>query len=185
MIGLKTPEGLDVEGVDRFWMQQALLLADLAEAQGEVPVGALIVYEGVCIAAASNAPISLNDPTAHAEVLALRQAGQVVGNYRLLHTTLYVTLEPCAMCAGAMVHARVGRVVYAAADPRTGACGSVFNLVQSPQLNHQCQVQGGVCAEDSRQRLQAFFRQRRHLSRVLAADDGVCQDVASSPLSME
>jgi len=160
-VGLSTPSDLDQAGVDVFWMEKALLLAAQAEANDEVPVGALIVYEGKCIAAACNAPISLNDPTAHAEIRALRAAGHYLNNYRLPDTTLYVTLEPCSMCAGAMVHARIARVVFASHDPRTGACGSVYNLLQSEQLNHRCQVDYGFCADKSTRLLKDFFRRRR------------------------
>lgn len=161
LIGLSTPIDLDQSGVDAFWMEKALLLAQVAESNDEVPVGALIVYDGRCIAAACNAPIGLSDPTAHAEVLALRAAGQYLNNYRLTDATLYVTLEPCSMCAGAMIHARIHRVVFAAHDPRTGACGSVFNILQSSDLNHQCILTNGVLAESSSRLLQSFFRRRR------------------------
>jgi tRNA(adenine34) deaminase len=161
IVGLSTPADLDQTGVDVFWMEKALMLAAQAESNDEVPVGALIVYQGQCIAAACNAPIGLNDPTAHAEILALRAAGQYLNNYRLTDTTLYVTLEPCCMCAGAMIHARITRVVFGAPDPRTGACGSVFNVLQSTSLNHQCELTSHVIAETSKQLLQSFFRRRR------------------------
>lgn len=161
IIELSAPVDLDQAGVDTFWMEKALQLAQEAETNNEVPVGAVIVLNGVCIAAACNAPIGLNDPTAHAEILALRAAGKAISNYRLTNATLYVTLEPCAMCAGAMVHARIKRVVYAAPDPRTGAAGSVMNVLQFPGLNHCCQVDGGVFAEESANRLQQFFKRRR------------------------
>lgn len=161
LIGVAAPVDLDQSAVDVFWMEKALLLADEAESNDEVPVGALIVHNGICIAAACNAPIGLHDPTAHAEILALRAAGQVVTNYRLTDATLYVTLEPCAMCAGAMVHARIKRVVYATPDPRTGAAGSVMNVLQFPALNHCCQVDSGVLAEESANRLRRFFKRRR------------------------
>jgi tRNA(adenine34) deaminase len=155
---------LDPVEIDQFWMQQALTLAQIAQAQGEVPVGALVVLDGLCVGYGYNSVITLNDPTAHAEVLALRMAGLQLNNYRLLQAVLYVTLEPCPMCAGAMVHARVGRVVYAALDPRTGASGeehSVFNLLQSSVLNHRCQVSSGVLAEASTQLLRSFFQAKR------------------------
>ncbi|MCC5860788.1 MAG: tRNA adenosine(34) deaminase TadA [Gammaproteobacteria bacterium] len=143
-------------------MSRALELAREAERHGEVPVGALLVSpEGECLAAAWNRPIGLNDPTAHAEMLVLREAGLRLGNYRLTGTTFYVTLEPCPMCAMAMVHARVSRVVFAAPDPRTGACGSLMNLVQHPTLNHRLEVTGGVLAEESAQLLRGFFQGRR------------------------
>jgi tRNA(adenine34) deaminase len=143
------------------WMTRALELAQCAAAEGEVPVGALVVQDGVVIGEGWNRPIAAHDPTAHAEIQALRAAARHVGNYRLVDTTLYVTLEPCAMCAGAMVHARVRRVVFGAPDPRTGAAGSVFNLLQAAQLNHQSEVCGGVLAEQSGALLRAFFQARR------------------------
>ncbi len=143
------------------FMSRALELAREAQAAGEVPVGAVIVKDGVIIAEGSNRPIGGNDPTAHAEIVAMRAAANVVGSYRLLNTTLYVTLEPCAMCAGAMVHARVGRVVYGATDPRAGAAGSVFNIVQSAALNHRVEVEGGVRGEDCGKLLRDFFVARR------------------------
>jgi len=142
-------------------MNYALEQAQLAEQNGEVPVAALIVQGNRLIATGINAPIALHDPTAHAEILALRHAGEALQNYRLPNTTLYVTLEPCPMCAGAIVHARVERVVYAAPDPRTGAAGSVFNLLQNPQLNHCCQVSAGILQEKGAQQLKNFFKRRR------------------------
>jgi tRNA(adenine34) deaminase len=147
--------------IDELYMRRALELAACAEAEGEVPVGAVLVHEGRIVAEAWNRPISLDDPTAHAEIQALRAAGQALGNYRLPGTTLYVTLEPCAMCAGAMVHARLARLVYGAADPKAGAAGSVFDLVRTPELNHQVEVTAGVLAERCAAQLQAFFRARR------------------------
>jgi tRNA(adenine34) deaminase len=175
-VGLSSPADCDRTGVDAFWMEKALLLAQQAESNDEVPVGALIVHDGQCIAAACNAPIGLNDPTAHAEILALRAAAQVLKNYRLTGATLYVTLEPCSMCAGAMVHARISRVVFAAPDPRTGACGSVFNILQSEQLNHQCELSCGVLGELSRQMLQDFFRRRRRIKKpILDSLPVICQ----------
>jgi tRNA(adenine34) deaminase len=146
---------------DESFMAEALAFARAAERDGEVPVGAVIVIDGEIVAAAANAPIRLNDPTAHAEILTLRQAGERVGNYRLPGSTVYVTLEPCAMCAAAMVHARVARLVYAAADPKTGAAGSIMNLVQDARLNHRLEVDGGVLASEAAALLQTFFRQRR------------------------
>lgn len=146
---------------DQKWMREALQLARRAEAEGEVPVGAVLVKDGACVAASWNHPISGRDPTAHAEVAALRAAAEALGNYRLNDTTLYVTLEPCAMCAGALVHARVARLVFGAADPKAGAAGSVFNLVQAPQLNHRLEVTGGVLAEDCGTLLKDFFSRRR------------------------
>ncbi len=155
------PADLSPEEADRFWMDQALALADHAAEQGEVPVGAVVVQEGRRIACGWNQVITLNDPSAHAEVMALRRAAQMLGNYRLERVTLYVTLEPCPMCAGALVHARIDRLVFAAADPRAGACGSLFNLCRSPLLNHRIAITAGVEEADARVRLQRFFQARR------------------------
>jgi tRNA(adenine34) deaminase len=149
------------DAADHAFMARALELARRAEAEGEVPVGALVVRAGEVIGEGWNRPITAHDPTAHAEIAALRDAAARIGNYRLVDSTLYVTLEPCPMCAGAMVHARVARVVYGAADPRTGSAGSVFNLLQSDRLNHQAAVEGGVMAEACGALLRAFFRARR------------------------
>ncbi len=146
---------------DEHWMRQALAQARQAAEAGEVPVGAVVVKDGRLIASACNAPIAGCDPTAHAEVLALREAAQVLGNYRLDGCTLYVTLEPCAMCSGAMLHARLERVVFGAPDPRPGVAGSVLDLFSQPQLNHQTQVSGGVLADECGQLLKDFFRPRR------------------------
>ena len=148
---------------DEECMQLALVQAQGALAQGEVPVGAVVVRHGVVIATGRNNPIASHDPTAHAEVQALRAAAQVVGNYRLDDCELFVTLEPCAMCAGAMLHARLQRVVYGAPDPKTGCAGSVLNLFDQPQLNHQTQVQGGVLGQDAADLLQGFFQGKRAL----------------------
>lgn len=142
-------------------MQRALELARQAAAAGEVPVGAVLVCQNQIVGEGYNQPITAIDPTQHAEIVALRAAARHLNNYRLPGTTLYVTLEPCPMCAGAMVHARIARLVYAAADPRTGSAGSVMNLLQHDALNHQVEVEGGVMAEESRALLQEFFRQRR------------------------
>lgn len=147
--------------LDELYMHRALELAACGEAEGEVPVGAVLVHDGRVIAETWNRPISLDDPTAHAEILALRAAGQALGNYRLPGTTLYVTLEPCAMCAGAMVHARVARLVYGAADPRAGAVDSTIGLLRTPGLNHRVAVTGGVLGPECGAGLQAFFRARR------------------------
>ncbi len=151
----------DIESPDVMWMRHALLLAHRAAAEGEVPVGAVIVKDGELIAEGWNRPIGNHDPSAHAEMQAMREAGKRLQNYRLNGTTLYVTLEPCPMCAGAMVHARIGRVVFGAADPRTGAAGSVYNLLQTEQLNHRCEVTAGVLATECGQLLRNFFRARR------------------------
>lgn len=146
---------------DSLFMSRALELAREAEAAGEVPVGAVIVKDGVIVGEGWNRPISTNDPTAHAEIIALRAAAQNLCSYRLLDTTLYVTLEPCAMCAGAMVHSRVKRLVYAATDPRAGAAGSVFNIVQHSALNHRLEIVPGVMAEECGAVLRGFFAARR------------------------
>ena len=146
---------------DTQWMQRALELAQKAEAAGEVPVGAVIVLNGELIAEGWNRPISTADPTAHAEIVALRAAGQKLDNYRLLDTELYVTLEPCPMCVGAMLHARVQRVIYAATDPKTGALGGAYDLLNNVSHNHSFEVTSGVLAEQGRELLQAFFRSRR------------------------
>ena len=142
-------------------MQQALALAHQAEQQGEVPVGAVLVREGQVLGKGWNQPIIKNDPTAHAEVVALRAAAEQLGNYRLNNSTLYVTLEPCAMCAGAIVHARVDRLVYGAVDPRAGAAGSQFNILQNPSLNHQVEILPGVLALECGQLLKGFFQEKR------------------------
>ena len=144
-------------------MRHALALADRAEREDdEIPVGAVIVDEkGEWLAEGWNRNISENDPTAHAEIVAMRQAGLRLGNHRLLGSTLYVTLEPCAMCAMAMVHARVARVVYAASDPKTGAAGSVFDLLADPRHNHRIEVRGGVLAEPAAEKLTGYFRKKR------------------------
>jgi tRNA(adenine34) deaminase len=147
--------------LDRQFMQQALEQAGLAALAGEVPVGAVIVRNGQVIARAFNQPITNHDPSAHAEMLALRQAALSEKNYRLPGTTLYVTLEPCTMCAGAMLHARVDRIVYGAADPKTGAAGSVLDVFSSKQLNHQTVIEGGVMGQECGQLLRDFFKERR------------------------
>jgi len=143
-------------------MQLALAQAGLAAVAGEVPVGAVVLREGQLIAVGRNAPIESHDPSAHAEINALRAAAQAIGNYRLIDCELYVTLEPCAMCAGAMLHARLKRVVFGAQDPKTGAAGSVLDLFADRRLNHQTQVQGGLLADPCSSLLQDFFRQKRH-----------------------
>lgn len=155
---------IQLDSPDNFWMRHALSLALRAAQEGEVPVGAVVVKEGKLIAEGWNRPIGHHDPTAHAEIQALRAAGKAMNNYRLNGTTLYVTLEPCPMCAGAIVHARVARVVYAAPDPRTGAAGSVYNILQSNELNHRCEVEGGLLEQQSGQLLRDFFRLKRNKS---------------------
>lgn len=145
-----------------FWMKQAMELAKRAGSLGEVPVGAVLVNDNNTLAGQGfNQVISKNDPSAHAEILALREAAQTLGNYRLENTTLYVTLEPCCMCAGAMVHARVQRVVFACRDFSAGAAGSVYNLLKGSPLNHQVQIDEGFLQEECSQLLKDFFRQRR------------------------
>jgi tRNA(adenine34) deaminase len=147
------------------FMQLALDQARLAWAEGEVPVGAVVVRDGELIAAGYNQPIGRHDPSAHAEIVALRAAAARLGNYRLPGCELYVTLEPCAMCSGAMMHARLARVVYAALDPKTGACGSVLDLFAQAQLNHQTEVVGGVLADEASSMLRTFFAERRAAAR--------------------
>ncbi len=146
---------------DKNWMQHALLLAKRAEQQDEVPVGAVIVLNDQIIGEGWNQPVSSNDPTAHAEIMALRDAGKNIGNYRLLNASMYVTLEPCAMCASAIVHARLTKLVYAIEDPKTGACGSVFNLLQTDELNHKVEVKRGILADECQSLIQIFFKKKR------------------------
>jgi tRNA(adenine34) deaminase len=143
------------------FMQLALDLAREAANNGEVPVGAIVVKNGAIIGRGANTPIQHHDPTAHAEIIAMRQAAAFLGNYRLVDCALYVTLEPCAMCAGAMQHARIAKLVFGANDPKTGACGSVVNLMNEPKLNHHTEVVGGVLAEECGVILSNFFKQRR------------------------
>ena len=142
-------------------MRESLRLAARAAERGEVPVGALVVKDGKVIGRGYNAPISSKDPTAHAEIQALREASTAIGNYRLEGCSLYVTLEPCAMCAGAVIHARIARLVYGAADPKTGACGSVVDLFSEKRLNHHTEVTGGILAVEAGRLLSEFFAARR------------------------
>jgi len=146
---------------DEKWMKRAFELAKKAESIGEVPVGAVLVSENTIIGEGYNSPISTSDATAHAEINAIRNACASESNYRLPKTTLYVTLEPCAMCAGAIVHSRIDRVVIAAKEPRAGAAGSVLNILQNEQLNHRCEVETGLMQEQSSSMLKAFFKSRR------------------------
>lgn len=146
---------------DDHWMQYALALAERAAAAGEVPVGAVVVLDNQVIGEGWNQPISSHDPTAHAEVLALRDAAQKVGNYRLVDADLYVTIEPCTMCAGAMVHARVRRVIYGASEPKSGVAESNGQLLEQGWMNHRVQVTSGVLADQCRERISLFFKQRR------------------------
>jgi tRNA(adenine34) deaminase len=142
-------------------MRTALSEARKAAEAGEVPIGAVVVHDGAIIAHGQNSVIRTSDPTAHAEIVAMRHAAAMLGNYRLNGCTLYVTLEPCAMCAGAMIHARIDRLVYGAADPKAGACGSVLSVLNHPQLNHQMKVEQGVLGEQCGELLRVFFRDRR------------------------
>jgi tRNA(adenine34) deaminase len=146
---------------DEQFMHEALSLAQQAAELGEVPVGAIVVKDGVIVGRGSNAPIGSHDPSAHAEILALRDAAKNIGNYRLVDCSLYVTLEPCAMCAGAIQHARIGQLVFGAKDPKTGACGSVVNLMAEDKLNHHTDVAAGILENECGQLLSDFFKQRR------------------------
>ena len=157
---------LDSPHLDSRFMQLALEQAKQAWALGEVPVGAVVVRDGEVIATGFNQPIGRHDPTAHAEIVALRAAADKLGNYRLPGCELYVTLEPCLMCSGAMMHARLARVVYAAPDPKTGVAGSVVNVFEHDKLNHHTEVVGGLLAEEAATLLRAFFAERRNASRA-------------------
>ena len=157
---------------DVYFMREALVLAKQAEAAGEVPVGAIVVKDGAIIGRGFNAPISRHDPSAHAEMMALREAAQYLGNYRLVGCELFVTLEPCVMCVGAMFHARIARVVFGARDLKTGACGSVVDLFAEQRLNHHAEVCGGVLAEECGLMLSNFFAMRRAQQRS-KGNDGV------------
>ncbi|WP_257828648.1 tRNA adenosine(34) deaminase TadA [Burkholderia glumae] len=167
---------------DRRFMRLALAAAYAARAAGEVPVGAVLVRGDQVIARGFNHPISGHDPSAHAEMAALREAAHTLGNYRLPGCELYVTLEPCLMCSGAIMHARIARVVYGAADPKTGACGSVVDAFANPQLNHHTSVTGGVLADECGHTLRAFFAERRRAARearrARAASAGACDSAA-------
>ncbi len=146
---------------DEYWMCHALELAKKAESLGEVPVGAVIVKDDEMLAEGWNQPIVSNDATAHAEIMALRAAGEVLNNYRIVDAELFVTLEPCSMCVGALIHARIKRVVFAASESRTGALGGAFNLLESNDHNHIFEYESGLLADESREMIQAFFKQRR------------------------
>jgi tRNA(adenine34) deaminase len=158
---------VDNQNTDEYFIQQAFNLALKAEQKNEIPVGAVVVYQGKIIGEGFNQSIMLNDPSAHAEMLAIRQAGKHLNNYRLIDCTLYVTLEPCPMCAGLLVHSRIKRLVYASPDFKTGAAGSTFNLASNEQLNHQVVVTGGVLQEKCSQLLSAFFKRRREEKKQL------------------
>jgi tRNA(adenine34) deaminase len=164
--GMTTDPAADA--ADQRFMALALAEARKAWAEGEVPVGAVVVRDGEVIATGYNQPIGRHDPTAHAEIMALRAAAEKLGNYRLPGCALYVTLEPCAMCSGAMMHARLARVVYAAGDPKTGVCGSVLDLFALEQLNHHTAVEGGVLADQAASMLKGFFAERRAARRISA-----------------
>lgn len=152
---------VEIDPQDLIYMREALLLAKKAALQNEVPVGAVLVHENKIIARGFNQPILRHDPTAHAEIIALRSAGEYLKNYRFLNTTLYVTLEPCAMCVGAILHARIQRLVFGANDPKTGAVVSIAKLLDLPNLNHRINYIGGVFAQESQDLLQSFFLTRR------------------------
>ena len=158
---------LNSKSDDHIFMQRAFELAQQAEQHDEIPVGAVIVYQGEIIGEGFNQSIRLNDPSAHAEMIAIRQAGKHLSNYRLLDCTLYVTLEPCPMCAGLLVHSRIKRLVYASADLKTGAAGSVFNLLDNAQLNHQITITDGIMKEQCSQLLSTFFKRRRSEKKAL------------------
>ena len=147
--------------IDEEFMQHAFQLAKKSEEHDEVPVGAIVVYKKEIIGEGWNQPISSHDPTAHAEIMALKNAGKKIENYRLPETTMYVTLEPCVMCAGAIVHARVAKLVYAVEDEKTGACGSVFNITQADKLNHRVRIEKGVLEKECRALIQNFFKEKR------------------------
>ena len=165
-------ESIPGRDFDAAMMREALSLAGEAAARGEVPVGAVVVSGGAILGRGFNCPVSAFDPTAHAEIRAMREAAAAMGNYRLSGCTLYVTLEPCAMCAGAIIHARISRVVYGASDPKTGACGSIVDLFAEGRLNHHAEVSAGVLAAQCGSTLSAFFTARRNRP----ADDGNAED---------
>ena len=147
--------------IDEEWMQYALQLAKKSEERDEVPVGAIVIYKNEIVGECWNHPISSNNPTAHAEITALQDAGEKIGNYRLLDSTMYVTLEPCVMCAGALVHARIAKLVYAVDDQKTGACGGVFNMVQAEELNHNIEIKKGVLEKECQALIKNFFKEKR------------------------
>ena len=165
MDGNGSPDPCSVRMSDEKFMREALDLARRAAEAGEVPVGAVIVRDGAIVGRGYNQPVSGNDPTAHAEMVALRDAAAGIGNYRLGECELFVTLEPCAMCAGAIMHARVSRVVYGAADPKSGACGSVVDLFAEDRLNHHARIVAGVMADEAATLLRDFFAARRKVPR--------------------
>lgn len=152
---------------DEFWMRHALALADIAEQQNEIPVGAVLVKDQQIIGEGWNQSIKLHDPSAHAEMMAIRAAGKAIENYRLVNCSLYVTLEPCSMCAGLLIHSRIDRLIFGATDLKTGAVGSVYDLLSDERMNHQIEVTGGVLAEACGDKLSAFFKQRRSQKKAL------------------
>ncbi|QLQ96313.1 tRNA adenosine(34) deaminase TadA [Providencia alcalifaciens] len=162
--------------IDEYWMLQALELAKKAQDAGEIPVGALLVKDNQLVATGWNHSIENHDPTAHAEIVTLKQAGTALQNYRLLGTTLYVTLEPCIMCAGAMIHSRIGRVVYGAKDFKTGACGSFINIMSQPGLNHYVEVTSGVLEDACSSMLSEFFKMRRAQIKALRQQEKLMQN---------
>ena len=157
----------DIEQNHEYWMRHALVLARRAGEEGEVPVGAVLVHNNQVIGEGWNRPIGRHDPTAHAEIMALRQGGVVLQNYRLIDTTLYVTLEPCVMCAGAMVHGRIGQLVFGARDAKTGAAGSLIDVLHHPGMNHRVEITEGVLADECSAMLSDFFRHRRQQQKAL------------------
>jgi len=165
---------------DEYWMRYAMALAARAQENDEVPVGAVLVHQGKVIAEGWNHPIACHDPTAHAEMMALRAGGKALSNYRLLETTLYVTLEPCAMCAGAMVHSRIARLVFGASDAKTGAAGSLLDIPGHPGMNHRITVEGGLLAEECAAQLSAFFRERRAQKKALRQAQREADTLSSS-----
>ncbi|CDG20712.1 TadA, tRNA-specific adenosine deaminase [Xenorhabdus poinarii G6] len=165
---------------DEYWMRRAMDLAMQAQAKGEIPVGAVLVADNKVIAEGFNHPITDRDPTAHAEIMALRRGGMQMQNYRLLNTTLYVTLEPCVMCAGAMVHSRIQRLVYGASDMKTGAAGSLIDILRHPGMNHHIEITAGVLAEECSAMLSAFFKQRREQHKALKKQKAQQQAMPSS-----
>ncbi|WP_274384002.1 tRNA adenosine(34) deaminase TadA [Rahnella perminowiae] len=160
---------------DEHWMRYAMTLALKAQDEGEVPVGAVLILDNQVIGEGWNRSIGHHDPTAHAEIMALRQGGDTIRNYRLLDATLYVTLEPCVMCAGAMIHSRIRRVVYGAADAKTGAAGSLLNILRHPGMNHQIDITAGVLAEACSEQLSRFFRFRRSQKKALRLAERAAQ----------
>ena len=157
---------------DEAFLREAMSEAHYAQLSGEVPVGAVIVRDGVVLARGRNRVITDSDPTAHAEIVAMREAGRLIGNYRLENCNLYSTLEPCAMCAGAILHARIRRLVYAASDPKAGACGSVLQVINHPKLNHRVEVTAGVLSDECSALVSNFFRARRTKPREVASNSG-------------